>query len=137
MADSESTTANSVGATPIATSDVSSPISHQNRLLTVAGCATMGSTGPVAHIRIMGRWLEQAGFTIGTRVNVEVSSGRLLISLLPEPPDPEPHLSPRSRKLADSARRQASKHRMATISEELLSGNYGARALDALAVRAE
>jgi hypothetical protein len=97
----------------------------------------MGGAGPVAHIRMMGRWVEKAGFTIGTQVNVEVSSGRLLISLLPEPPEPELHVSRRSRKLADSARRQASKHRMAAISEELLSGNYGARALDALPVRAE
>jgi hypothetical protein len=75
----------------------------------------------------MGRWLENAGFTIGTRVSIGVSYGRLVIDLLPEPPALEPHLTRRSQKVADSTRRQASKQRMIAISQEVLSGHYGAR----------
>ena len=37
------------------------------------------------HIRITGRWVEQAGFPVGTEVNVEVSHGRIVIEpALPE-----------------------------------------------------
>ena len=31
----------------------------------------------------MGRWVEEAGFTIGSKVNIEVSPGRLVIEALP------------------------------------------------------
>jgi Toxin SymE, type I toxin-antitoxin system len=37
------------------------------------------------HIRITGRWVEQAGFSVGTHVNVEVSPCRIVI----EPIHPE------------------------------------------------
>jgi toxic protein SymE len=37
------------------------------------------------HIRITGRWVEQAGFPVGTHVNVEVSPSRIVI----EPIHPE------------------------------------------------
>jgi Toxin SymE, type I toxin-antitoxin system len=33
----------------------------------------------VPFIRLSGRWLEQAGFTSGTRVEVRVKSGKLLL----------------------------------------------------------
>ena len=43
------------------------------------------------HIRILGRWVEEAGFPVGSYVSVEVSHGRLVIESLPhgkvcEPP---------------------------------------------------
>jgi hypothetical protein len=34
-------------------------------------------------ISISGRWMEDAGFTIGSKVNVESSHGRLVIELVP------------------------------------------------------
>jgi Toxin SymE, type I toxin-antitoxin system len=37
------------------------------------------------HIRLTGRWVEQAGFRVGTHVSVEVSPSRIVI----EPIDPE------------------------------------------------
>jgi Toxin SymE, type I toxin-antitoxin system len=37
------------------------------------------------HIRITGRWVEQAGFPVGSHVNVEVSPSRIVI----EPRHPE------------------------------------------------
>ena len=34
---------------------------------------------PVPHLRLAGRWLKDAGFTIGQHVKIEVSEGRLTI----------------------------------------------------------
>jgi antitoxin component of MazEF toxin-antitoxin module len=34
-------------------------------------------------IRLCGRWLEQAGFTIGSKVDVSVAHGRLVIDTAP------------------------------------------------------
>jgi hypothetical protein len=34
---------------------------------------------PVPHLRLAGRWLKEAGFTIGQHVKIEVSEGRLTI----------------------------------------------------------
>ena len=39
--------------------------------------------GNPPHIRIMGRWVEEAGFAVGATVNVDVSHGRLVIELVP------------------------------------------------------
>ena len=52
----------------------------ESRHLTVSDCPTSQHG---AFIRIMGRWVESAGFTIGSKVNVEVSRGRLVIELAP------------------------------------------------------
>ena len=45
------------------------------------------------HIRIVGRWVEQAGFPVGTHVNVEVSDGRIVIERAP----PSEHAPPLKR----------------------------------------
>lgn len=37
------------------------------------------SNQPVPHLPLTGRWLEQAGFTMGMRVNVLVATGCLVI----------------------------------------------------------
>lgn len=34
---------------------------------------------PVPHLRLAGRWLKDAGFTIGQHVKIEVNEGRLTI----------------------------------------------------------
>lgn len=34
----------------------------------------------VPFLRVQGKWLEQAGFTIGDRVNIEVQPGRLIVT---------------------------------------------------------
>ena len=53
------------------------------RHLTVGYLAGVTKKRP-AHIRIVGRWVEKAGFREGTRVDVEVSEGRIVIR--PAPP---------------------------------------------------
>ena len=35
----------------------------------------------VSHLRVQGRWLEQAGFPVGARVRVIVEHGRLILTL--------------------------------------------------------
>jgi hypothetical protein len=43
------------------------------------------SDGPHgAALRLQGRWLEQAGFAVGTRVHVQVSTGRLIVNVIEE-----------------------------------------------------
>jgi hypothetical protein len=37
---------------------------------------------PAPKIRLVGRWLEAAGFRIGAQVEVEVSEGRLVVTVL-------------------------------------------------------
>lgn len=55
----------------------------QIRHLTVGYLAGASRKRP-AHIRIIGRWVEAAGFPEGTKVDVEVSEGRIVIR--PAPP---------------------------------------------------
>ena len=40
---------------------------------------------PMPFLRLRGRWLDQAGFTIGAPVRVEVSAGRLVVEVIAEP----------------------------------------------------
>jgi hypothetical protein len=53
------------------------------RRLTVSYIADSRVKGLPPHLRIKGRWLEEAGFPVGTKVNVEVSHGRLVIERAP------------------------------------------------------
>ena len=39
---------------------------------------------PMPFLRLRGRWLDQAGFTIGAPVRVEVSAGRLVVEVINE-----------------------------------------------------
>lgn len=39
---------------------------------------------PVPWVHVKGYWLEEAGFPVGTSLQVEVSEGRLVISAAPE-----------------------------------------------------
>ncbi|QJX02838.1 type I toxin-antitoxin system SymE family toxin [Alcanivorax sp. IO_7] len=40
-------------------------------------------------VHVKGYWLAEAGFAIGTPLEVEVSEGRLVISAAPSPPAPD------------------------------------------------
>ena len=53
------------------------------RRLTVGYIASSARSEYAPHIRIMGRWVEEAGFAVGSAVNVDVSHGRLVIELAP------------------------------------------------------
>jgi hypothetical protein len=53
------------------------------RRLTVSYIADSRVKGLPPHLRIKGRWLEEAGFPVGAKVNVEVSHGRLVIERAP------------------------------------------------------
>lgn len=37
---------------------------------------------PMPFLRLRGRWLDEAGFTIGSDVRVEVSAGRLVLEVI-------------------------------------------------------
>jgi hypothetical protein len=50
-------------------------------------------------LRLKGRWLDEAGFPIGSKVRVEVSHGRLVIEALPQFPERTPRLPRRAQKL--------------------------------------
>ena len=60
------------------------------RRLTVGYMASSARHGYPPHIRIMGRWVEEAGFAVGAKVDVDVSHGRLVIELAPPEPESEP-----------------------------------------------
>ena len=82
MADSESTS-----------QQLSSGKSQSRRRLTVGYMASSARRGRDPHVRIMGQWVRDAGFAVGSKVNVDVSHGRLVIELAPpeavcEPPPP-------------------------------------------------
>jgi hypothetical protein len=72
MADSESTT-----------QELSSGKLKTCRHLTVGYLAGVDKGGSAPHIRIAGRWVKGAGFAVGSKVNVEVAHGRLVIELAP------------------------------------------------------
>jgi hypothetical protein len=63
------------------------------RRLTVSSChpesrahhPQQSSSAPMPFLRLRGRWLDQAGFTIGAPVRVEVSAGRLVVEVIGEP----------------------------------------------------
>ena len=67
------------------TTQQSNPVKSKHiRHLTVGYLAGITKNRP-AHIRIVGRWVEKAGFREGTRVDVEVSEGRIVIRPAPPP----------------------------------------------------
>jgi Toxin SymE, type I toxin-antitoxin system len=49
-----------------------------------AAWPTSQSPAPMPFLRLHGRWLERAGFAVGTNVRVEVQSGRLVIEVDPQ-----------------------------------------------------
>ena len=65
------------------------------RRLTVGYLASSARHGHPPHIRIMGRWVEEAGFVVGAKVDVDVSHGRLVIELAPPEPESESPPPPR------------------------------------------
>ena len=76
----------------VMTMDVSQSTTQQSgsvkpkhiRHLTVGYLAGITKNRP-AHIRIVGRWVEKAGFREGVKVDVEVSEGRIVIRPAPAP----------------------------------------------------
>jgi hypothetical protein len=44
---------------------------------------------PMPFLRLQGRWLDQAGFTIGANVRVEVAAGRLVVEVIDSAAQPE------------------------------------------------
>jgi hypothetical protein len=64
------------------TEQLDSVKSPTRRRLTV-GYLASSAKGHPPHIRLMGRWVEDAGFPIGAEVDVEVSHVRLVIELAP------------------------------------------------------
>jgi hypothetical protein len=61
--------------------------------------AWVKTTPPAPFLRLKGRWLDQAGFTIGSKVRVAVKPGRLVIETVSETPEPEPRLPRRAQRL--------------------------------------
>jgi hypothetical protein len=43
---------------------------------------------PMPYLRLQGRWLDRAGFAVGSHVRVSVESRRLVIEVIEEPPMP-------------------------------------------------
>lgn len=61
------------------------------RKLTVTARSSRPTSRQVPQIRLCGAWLGQAGFSPGTRLDVAVSQGMLVITVAADavPPDPE------------------------------------------------
>jgi hypothetical protein len=82
MAIDEFTTNLPAGAEPAAAADPSSPVIFKSHEVTVS---YQGPRMPT--LRLQGRWLERAGFPVGTHVRVDVSERRLIVEAI-EPEDP-------------------------------------------------
>ena len=83
MTISKFTTQEAAGAQVVSLLNSSSPERFDSRRLTVSRGALSGGEGSAPCIRLLGRWLEQAGFTIGSTVDVSVARGRLVIDTAP------------------------------------------------------
>jgi Toxin SymE, type I toxin-antitoxin system len=113
MATSESTTPESGDVQLPATAETRPPEKFKERLLTVGDCSIESSalpedttgdrwrkaTPPAPFLRLEGRWLDKAGFSIGARVRVDVTPGRLVIETVPVIPERVPHLPRRAERL--------------------------------------
>ena len=111
MAILESTTPCATDAQQTALHPVPSPTKFESRRLTVSDCRPWerpfdprfpSSEPPPSRapsLRLQGRWLDRAGFAIGSKVRVDVSHGRLVIEALAELPQQVPRLPRRAQKL--------------------------------------
>jgi hypothetical protein len=113
MATSESTTPGSGDVQLSATAETRPPEKSKERLLTVGDCSIESTAlpedttsdswrkapSPAPFLRLKGRWLEKAGFSIGAKVRVDVTPGRLVIETVPVMPERVPHLPRRAEKL--------------------------------------
>ncbi|MCU6306626.1 SymE family type I addiction module toxin [Enterobacter quasiroggenkampii] len=52
------------------------PLKHKTRRLTVSSASNYPEYMPFAALRIKGKWLEAAGFPMGTPVEIVVEEGR-------------------------------------------------------------
>ena len=78
-----------------------SPPSHKPHWMTVS---YLGRHMP--SLRLRGRWLERAGFPIGTRVRVDVSSRRLIVEAIEHEEPALCAVAERSRETKTTARRR-------------------------------
>jgi hypothetical protein len=99
MATSQSTTQQPSGAQPVAKSTSLPAERLKSRRLTVSSGVVSGGEGSAPYIRLLGRWLEHAGFTIGSKVEVSVAPGRLVIDTAPLVAERKPRLPRHAQKL--------------------------------------
>ena len=78
------------------TTQQATPGKLKSRYLTVSTAAGSQGDRGVPHIRILGRWAEEAGFVIGSKVDVEVTHGRLVIELAPPETEGKDSAAPHS-----------------------------------------
>ncbi|HHA2008515.1 TPA: SymE family type I addiction module toxin [Enterobacter mori] len=60
-------------------------VKHKIRRLTVSYAMNYPEYAPFASLRIKGKWLEAAGFSTGTPVEIVVEDGRMVVTALPKP----------------------------------------------------
>lgn len=60
-------------------------VKHKTRRLTVSSASNYPEYVPFAALRIKGKWLEAAGFPVGTPVEIVVEEGRMVVTALPKP----------------------------------------------------
>ncbi|MGE8030153.1 SymE family type I addiction module toxin [Enterobacter mori] len=63
-------------------------VKHKTRRLTVSSASNYPEYVPFAALRIKGKWLEAAGFPVGTPVEIVVEEGRMVVTALPNPEKP-------------------------------------------------
>jgi len=63
-------------------------VKHKTRRLTVSSASNYPEYVPFAALRIKGKWLEAAGFPVGTPVEIAVEDGRMVVTALPKPEKP-------------------------------------------------
>ncbi|HBU6130977.1 TPA: SymE family type I addiction module toxin [Enterobacter chuandaensis] len=60
-------------------------VKHKTRRLTVSSARNYPEYVPFAALRIKGKWLEAAGFPVGTPVEIVVEDGRMVVTAQPKP----------------------------------------------------
>ncbi len=112
MATSQLTTPASIDVQSAAPANTDPPRTIKERRLTIGDYVSESESNPPESkiekwvkrtradpfLRLKGRWLAEAGFSIGGKVRVAVSPGRLVIEMVGLAPEQVPHL-PQSGKL--------------------------------------
>lgn len=93
-------------STPQAAHQSSTRVTHEGRVLSSREVSPDVDDGTVPLILLRGRWLTRMGFRSGARIRIDVSFGRIVLTLVDPPPEgPGPVPSNFARHLRERSRR--------------------------------
>jgi hypothetical protein len=88
-------------------------MNSNSRMLTVSGVYPNSGLNPVPAVRVQGKWLENIGFCVGCKVEIQESAGEIIIKLA-ESTDNESLKDETKSNKRNSCRKQKSKQQERT-----------------------